>query len=309
MILTVTLNPSVDRTLFVARLSPHETNRVTKTETDAGGKGVNAARVLKELGQEVCAAGFLGGGTGAFVRSVLDREGVSHSFVEVGGDTRLNVLIEEESGGPPTTLNERGPEIRNEEWEALRASVVAVSKEARAVVFGGSVPPGLPPSAIAELVRAVRRDSLIVAVDCEGDALRLAIDERPDIVKPNGSEASALLGLSVSTPSEAAEAARRLLDMGVGSPIVSIGALGAVVATKDGAWLAKPPRIEARSTIGSGDSLLAGYVCGVLDGLSPAESLRLGTAAGAATAMTSGAEIGRRDTIRSLVGRVTIENV
>lgn len=309
MILTVTLNPSVDRTVFINRLSPHETNRVIKTETDAGGKGINAARVLKELGQEVCATGFLGGGTGAFVRSVLDREGVPHSFVEVSGETRLNVLVEEESGKPPTTLNERGPEIRSEEWEALRMSVVSASKGARALLLGGSIPPGLPAPAIAELVRAVRRDSLFVAVDCEGEALRFAIEQRPNVIKPNGSEASDLLGVRVNSPSDAIAAARRLLAMQVDSPIVSIGASGAVVATKDGTWFARPPQIEAKSTIGSGDSLLAGYVCGILSGLNPAESLRLGTAAGAATAMTSGAEIGGRDTIRSLVGRVTIESV
>ena len=144
MILTVTLNPCIDQTVFVDGLKLHDSNRVVRFETDAGGKGVNLSRVVAELGGESIATGLLGGGPGAFVRKVLDAQGVRHGFVEIEKDTRTNVAVEDGSGEAPTSFNAKGPLVSEQEWDALVDKVRALANGADWVTLGGSLPQGVP---------------------------------------------------------------------------------------------------------------------------------------------------------------------
>jgi 1-phosphofructokinase len=301
MILTVTLNPSVDRTLFVEGLRQHDSNRVLRCETDAGGKGVNASRMAARLGHGTCATGFLAGGTGAYVRRRLDDEGVQHEFVEVSGETRSNVSVEDGSGEPPTTFNERGAPVDGLDFEQLAEVLARRAAGARLAVLAGSLPPGSAPETYATIGSLLRSAGLLVAIDADGEPMKAAMALPPDLLKPNAAEASRLLGRAVDTPEDAVAAARTLSDQMVsaGSQVavaaVSMGADGAALASPGGAWWGEAVPVEARSTIGSGDSMVAGIVGALANGGTPEEALRWGLAAGAATALSDGADIGRRE--------------
>lgn len=306
MILSVTLNPSLDRTVFVDGLALHDTNRILRAETDAGGKGINLSRIVAELGGETFCTGFLAGGPGAFVERVLDTDGIGRNFVQVEGSTRVNTSIEDGSGRPPTTLNERGPEVDPRDWERFLALFESLAQAARWAAIGGSLPPGVPTDAYRRLVEIAQANDCRVCVDADGPPMAEALRARPDLIKPNGAEAGRLLGHMIDSPETALEAARGWRRGGVEFAMVSLGADGAVLSCETGDWIGESPRVEARSTIGSGDSLLGGFLARLQEGNRPEEAFRWGLAAGAATAMTDGSTIGSRSDIESLYERARV---
>ncbi len=312
MIVTVTLNPCVDRTLFVDGLKVHDTNRVTRTEMDAGGKGLNLSRVATRLGANTLALGFLGGEAGEYVRLRLAQEGVAERCVTIAAATRTNISVES-GDGPPTTLNEPGPPITTEEYQALEAELRRQPADGQWVVFAGSVPPSLPRNVIADLARCAHQAGCQVMVDADGDVMKHALNEPLDFIKPNRSEAERLLGRSLPEIKDVAAAARelhqRLLAQGsaLGLVVISLGAEGAVMASPRGTWHGLPIPVEARSTIGSGDSMVAGILTALTSGLDESEALRYGLAAGAATAMTSGSDIGQRADFDALLPQARVQ--
>lgn len=312
MILTVTLNPSVDHALFVDSLLLNDTNRVKRTERDAGGKGVNVARVAAELGSKVLATGFLGGGPGAYVRSVLARQGVSNDFVEVPGETRVNFSVEDGSGRPPTTFNEPGPEISPELFVSLRDHVRRMAVGANWVCLGGSIPPGVPTEAFRLLIEDARDCGCGIVLDADGEPLRKGLDAHPTFVKPNTKEASRLLGRNISSTADCIEAAKMLAE-GL-SPasdhesmvVISRGAEGAVLVSGGTVLVGESPKVTVNSSIGSGDSLVGGMLWALETGKSLEEAFRWGLAAGAATAATDGSEIARRPMVEKLFAEAVV---
>lgn len=307
MILTVTLNPSVDRLIYVKQLVPHDTNRILRIEEDVGGKGVNVARVLRRLGVPVVATGFLGGRTGRYVQHELsDIDGVQCEFVWVRGETRTNLAVQEEDGSPPTALNERGPEISPEELEALLKAVDMLSEGMAFVALGGSLPPGVPADIYATLGEIASRRGARVVLDADGEPLMQGLRASPYLIKPNENEAERLLGRAIDTLDDAARAAQELHNRGVPMVIVSIGEKGAALACAEGCWVAVPPEVRAISTIGSGDSMIAGVLSVLARDGTAEEAIRWGTAAGAATAMTDGSDIGTAEQIRELLPQAEV---
>lgn len=313
MLLSVTLNPSVDHALFIPALKIGDTNRVRRTERDAGGKGVNLSRVFAEMGGGTVATGFLGGGPGAYVRCVLENQGVRHDFVETSGETRVNFSVEEEeTSGVPTTFNERGPEISPREWESLLAKVRELAPGSAWAAIGGSLPPGVPLDAYATLGTMLREAGCKVLLDADGEAMREGLAGRPTMIKPNSAEAGRLLNREIVTDDEAANASRQLYEMlgrGEAIGLISRGAKGAAMTLASGTFLGDSPKVEARSTIGSGDSMLGAFLWSLEQGDAPEEALRWGLAAGAATATTSGAEIARRRVVELLYGEARVRRV
>lgn len=313
MILSVTLNPCVDKTLFVEGLRPHDTNRVVRVETDAGGKGVNLSRIVTELGGATLATGFLGGGNGATVRYVLETEGVPHEFVESAGETRANFSVES-GDGPPTVFGAKGETVSGLEWEQFLALAARRFAEASWVAMGGSLPPGLPSETYAVLGAMARESAARWVADADGDALRHGLAAAPDLIKPNRSEAGRLVGREIESVGDALSVARQLrgqlTDAGSPDPVVvvSLGAEGAVMACADGAFIGDPVEVRAVSTIGSGDSLVAAVLWANEGGLSWPEALRWGLAAGAATAMTDGTQIGQRPDIERNYERAKVRS-
>jgi 1-phosphofructokinase family hexose kinase len=313
VILTVTLNPSVDHALFVEELKIGDTNRVLRTERDAGGKGVNLARVAAELGAKTLATGFLGGGPGEYVRSVLEKQGVSHFFIEVEGETRINFSVEDKSEGCPTTFNERGPEIDAEDMDKLFMALHSWLEGVRWMTLGGSLPPGVDSDIFAKLIRFARQHDVRIALDADGEALKFGIEAGPHFIKPNSKEASRVLGRAVVTPTDALEASSilqaQLKSAGTNDPfvVISLGENGAVMACKDGLFRGQTPDVNARSTIGSGDSMVAGILWAIEEGKSLAEALQWGLACGAATATTDGSEIARKPKVLELLPLARVE--
>ncbi len=303
MILTVTLNPSLDHALFVSELKLHDTNRAVKTFKDAGGKGVNLSRVLAELGAETMATGFLGGGPGAYIRAVLDRQGVTHQFVEVEGDTRVNFSVEDESENPPTTLNEPGAFVSPAKLSELFSLVGELSKRASWVCLGGSLPPGVPKSVYADIIATLPNAK--IALDADGEPLSLALGSKLGLLKPNQAEAERLFGRKLDTDRDVIEAVKWLGEK-ADYAFISRGEHGAVLACDEGIFWGKTPEVDAVSTIGSGDSFIAGFLWSLTAGLSIQQSFQWALAAGAATATTDGSEIGRKPVIERLFGQASV---
>lgn len=309
MILTVTLNPSVDHAIFLDRLKLHDTNRVKRMETDAGGKGVNVARVAAELGAETLATGFLGGGNGAYIRKVLDKQGVRHDFIEVGGETRTNFSVEDDSGEPATTFNEPGQTMSEGNVRALFDKCLMLAKGGKWAALGGSLPPGVKEDIFADLTRLFHESGVKVALDADGEALRRGLQAGVDFVKPNVKEAERLLKTTIDSREDAISAARAIRS---GLPeqaivVISMGEGGAVMSSAEGLFFAESPKVEARSTIGSGDSLIGAMLWALEQGKAIEEALRWGISAGAATATTDGSEIARKPVVLELLPRVKVQ--
>jgi 1-phosphofructokinase family hexose kinase len=310
MILSLTLNPCVDQVLTIDGLKPHDTNRVKFSAEDAGGKGVNLSRVVAEMGGDTVATGFLGGTTGLFVRAVLAEQGVRNSFIEVAGSTRTNVSVEDGTGKPPTTFNERGPEISEAELHRLIGWLEELAHEATWIAIGGSLPPGVPTDIFRTLIEIGHASNARVLLDADGDPQRLGFDAKPDMVKPNSPECSRLLGRPIVSDEDALSAVDEIYErMGGGERIalLSRGKRGAVMRCAEGRFLGRSPEVEVRSTIGSGDSLLGAFLWAYESGKGLDTALRWGLAAGAATATTGGAEIARKVTVDNLFERALVE--
>lgn len=303
MILTVTLNPALDQTLYVDGLKPHDTNRVQKIETDAGGKGINLSRVAAELGAQTTATGFLGGDSGAFVRRVLKEQGVVDACLEADSPTRT-VWSVESGDGPPTTFNGAGGAVSPALWASLCATVSDLSAGAEWVALGGSLPAGVPVDAYRVLGELARSAGAKVLIDADGEAMKHALAFGPDLIKPNSHEASRLLGRELNSVDDVLGAAQelraRLPDNAL--VIVSMGGDGAVLAWPGGCRHYAAIPVTPKSTIGSGDSMLAGFLVGLLRGLSPDQAMPLALAAGAATAESDGASIARKEEVERLMG-------
>ncbi len=305
MILCVTLNPSVDRTLFVEKLVVGDTNRVIRTEIDAGGKGVNLARVYSELSGEAIAIGFLAGSNGKFIEHVLNLQNVKHEFTYVQGETRTNISIEENSGHPPTTLNEKGPNVSSDDWLKFLETYSKFIEKCQFVTLGGSLPQGVNKNAFAELMERFPGKRFVV--DADGEIMQFALQKIPFMIKPNADEAARLVGFEIATLDDAIKACKTL-RVKSDNVLLSMGKDGAILSWEDRLWMGIPPTVHSVSTIGSGDSLLAGFLFGLETG-EIEEAFRLGIACGAATAMTNGSEIGRKGTIDSLLSQVKVEPI
>lgn len=297
MIVTVTPNPAIDHAIYLDRLTPGDVNRVRRTRVSAGGKGVNVARTIHALGGEVLATGFLAGENGRLLRSGLG--GLPHQFVEVEGETRRNININDGSG-PPTSLNEAGPRVPQSAWGELCALIAQAGP--RWVALCGALPPGQGRySDLAELPG-------LQAVDADGEVLVDALGLRPALIKPNENEVERLLGRRPSSPEDglvAADALRERYD--VSTVVVSMGAMGAAMAGPEGRYVGTPPVVEVVSTLGCGDSMLGALLWALDSGRPHEEALRWGLAVGAAVARSEASSVGEKPL--ELLGQTTVRSV
>jgi 1-phosphofructokinase family hexose kinase len=259
VILTVTLNAALDTTYAVDLLTAGEVNPVTHVCTQAGGKGINVARVLRMLGHEAVITGLAGGPTGAAIRADLSDAGLPESLVPVAGDARRTVTVVED-GGLPTAFHERGPTIAPAEWARFLSMYRDLAARAAIVVLSGSLPPGVPRDAYAELIRLAPAAQTIV--DTSGVPLELAVAAGPDVVKPNRSELVTTTGIM-----DPLEAALRLRDGGAHAVVASLGDAGLLALTPDGDWRARPPESVEGNPTGAGDACVAVLAAGLANGI------------------------------------------
>ena len=308
MIITLTLNPAVDQTSRVARLEPGRVHRAFDTHLDPAGKGINVSRMAHRLGWPTIAFGFLAGDTGNIVERALRAEGVQHHLVRVPGQTRVNVTIVDGSG-QATSFFGAGPEVPADALASLDELLRFWLRAARVLVIAGSVPPGVPVRACADHVRAARGAGVKVFLDADGDVLREGLRAGPDLIKPNVAEAERLLDRRLPDEPAVIDAARELAGRGIGVVVISMGARGAICASGGRTWRVRPPAVELRSTVGSGDAMVAGLAVSVARGDSLDSGLALGAAAGAATAASEGTALGTADEIDRLRAQAEVEEI
>lgn len=297
MIVTLTANPSADRAVVLPdALVVGEVQRAVSSREDAGGKGVNVARVVAAAG--AAARAVVPVNAHDPYRMLLEDTGIDLDLVEVAGRARANLTITDPAG-ETTKLNLPGAELSAAEAEALTAGVVAAAEGATWLVLAGSLPPGVPPTFYADLIVAVRerwgQDAPFIAVDASGEALAAVVaTARPDLIKPNHEELAELVGEDHATDADLlADAARRataLVPDRVASALVTLGADGALLFTAEGAWRGRAPKIQVASTVGAGDSSLAGYLLAAVEGAAAPERLARSIAYGAAAATLPGTQ-------------------
>lgn len=308
-ITTVALNPAIDRTLVVPGFTAGATNRVASSRIDPGGKGINVARAAHALGARVQVLGFLGEANADLILRSLTHAGVTHQFLMVPGETRVNLKIIEPHSGQLTELNESGFTVSPERVEALVRLVEQRLPETAVLVLAGSLPSGVPVTLYRDLVARARQAGVPTILDADGEPMRAALAARPTLIKPNRDETERLLGRRLDGRWAVMLAARELLQAGPEVVVVSSGAEGAALATAREAWWATPPDIRPRSTVGAGDSMVAAFAVALSQGLSLPEALRLATAAGTATAGLDGTQVCTHDAVQAVLPRVHIAEI
>ncbi len=290
MLLTVTSNPTIDRTLHVSHLSVGEVHRASAVHLAAGGKGMNVTRAARTLGCPVLATGPLAGHAGRLMADLAVAEGIPAEWYWLpSGETRTCLLINHD-GHDTTVINEPGESVAAGAWTGFAAHVQTLAVQAQAVAFSGSLPPGVEPSALGELARAVVAPERAVYLDTSGAALE-AILTRPTglVIKINRAELAAGLGVTDYDFSleKILAAGQTLLERGAALVVITSGGEGALAISPEGCWQAQAPQVKVVSTVGSGDSMLAGLAIARLWGKNVAEALAYGVACGTANALTT----------------------
>ncbi|MFJ9518143.1 1-phosphofructokinase family hexose kinase [Kitasatospora sp. NPDC101801] len=277
MILTVTLNAALDVTYFVDALVPLASHRVDEVHERAGGKGINVARVLGALGCPVTVTGLVGGATGALLRRELGTAGLHDSLVPITGDSRRTVTVVSRRDGDATVFNETGPVVQPGEWRAFTDRYALLVRDADVVVLAGSLPPGLPEDAYAQLVTTAAAAGAVTVLDTSGPPLLAALAAGPDVVKPNAAELAAVTGQP-----DTVLAAAALRALGASVVVASSGPDGLLAITPDGSWQAAPPAQLSGNPTGAGDACVAALAAGLAVGAPWPEVLREAVALSAA---------------------------
>jgi len=306
VIYTITLNPAVDRELTVPAIEFDTVLRATAWRVDCGGKGFNVSRMLKALGTDSVALGFAGGRAGELLRDGLESLGIATDFIWIAGETRTNVSIVNEVHDRYLKVNEPGPAIAAAAQEALLTQVQRLARPGDWWVLAGSLPPGLPASIYADLIRIVQEAGGDAVLDSSGQALRAGCAARPFLVKPNDAEAGQITGLPVDTTAAVVAAAQAITELGVANVIISLGKKGALLAGGTGTWLATTVPIREANPIGAGDSMVGGLVWALNQGYNLPEALRWAIACGAATASMAGTAVGSPALVEELAPKVEI---
>jgi 1-phosphofructokinase/tagatose 6-phosphate kinase len=292
VIVTVTMNAAIDRTLTVPNFQRGQRHRASQGLTLAGGKGINIARALKRFGVPVVATGLAGGNTGTRIVEELTGEAILNDFVRIDDESRTSTAIVDPTANSYTEVNEWGPHVQPEELEMLLEKLAYLSRGADYVVFAGSLPRGVDDSFYAEAVRELNRRGARTVLDSEGEPLRLGVQAEPLLVSPNEREAESLVGQEFHDDEDFIAG----LEM-----IAELGARNVLITRESGCWAllrfdrvttryrALAPRVDPVSAVGSGDVLLAGFVAALLDGRTEEEALRSAVAAGAASTLEVGA--------------------
>lgn len=309
MIITVTMNPAVDKTVEVDKLRPNDLNRISKVEYDAGGKGINVSKTLCAMGCSSLAMGFLGGNAGKTIENVLTLWDIPHDFIWVEGETRTNTKVYAFDGGV-TELNEPGPAVSKMELELLLTKILAHTNEHTLVVLSGSIPAGIDTGIYAEITKRVHEKGGSVLMDADGPLFKKALTASPDMIKPNHKELEEFVGAEKPlTQGELKAIAADLQKDGIHTTAVSMGAEGALFMKGDYAVRCPALKVEAHSTVGAGDAMVAALAYAWEHQLSEEDMVRLCMAASAGAVTTIGTKPPSRDQIESLIPQVMIHKI
>jgi tagatose 6-phosphate kinase len=312
VILTVTLNAAIDRTVAVPNFRLGRRHRAVESRTVAGGKGINVARALNLLGRPVIAAGFVGGPTGTRVLEQLEEESVLTDFTRIAAETRINLAVIDPTSGEQTEINERGPAVSPEEVQRLFERIAYLASGARICVLAGSLPPGAGNDLYARLIADLSRRGVPVVLDAEGEAMLDGIRAGASMVTPNEREAEELVGQEFADRGDLAQGLLELVRLGATEAAITRPE-GCVAAVGEGSSRqlleVHTDPLEPVSTVGSGDAFLAGYVAARYEGRSPEDCLAYGVACGAESTQHFGAGTVDRNQVERLLGEVSVHDL
>ncbi|MDA8422635.1 MAG: 1-phosphofructokinase [Nitrospiraceae bacterium] len=308
MIYTITLNPALDRTLWVERIRADDSNRIKKEERYAGGKGIDVSRVLTMLGVGSTALGFVGGFTGAELEGRLLNEGISCDFIRISGETRTNIIMNDMSTGGQSVFGASGPVIEPYELMQMIHKVEGLEHPGM-VIISGSIPPGVHPKIYRKIIEIAKNRNAKVILDADGEALVEGTQAFPDIIKPNIHELSRLVGAELKEQDDIIDAARSVQKKGIGLLLVSMGAKGILLIGEKESYHAAHPEVIVKNTIGAGDSAVAGFIYALTESKSLKEALAYAVAAGTATTLMPGTALCCKDDFLRLLPAVHVREL
>jgi 1-phosphofructokinase len=315
MIITLTLNPALDKTARVDVVRPNALNRLRDLTLDAGGKGVNVSAMIRALGGESIAAGFSGGGAGDELQSLIAQKGLRADFVRIAAVTRTNLKVVADDGAL-TEFNEPGPPIQPGEWRELEQKLSGYGARGNTIVLSGSLPAGLCADTYQKLSAMLRRAGAAVFLDADGEALKRALESGPegvpDYIKPNRYELLQYFGISDDDgvrEAKLAELCRALIGRGIKLAALSMGEDGAMFVNGKGVWRAPALPVAVRSTVGAGDSMTGALVYGIEQGLPEERCFALAMAASAGACTTEGTNPPPRSLVDTLLTQTKIERI
>lgn len=306
MIVTVTMNPAIDKTVDIGKFERGDLNRIKRVEIDAGGKGINVSKTIRELGGESIATGFVGGTSGTIIKQVLTDLGLRTDFVEVKGETRTNLKVVEETG-EVTELNEPGPEVSEEQLNDLLNRLEGYANPDTLFVLAGSIPAGIPTDIYRKITEQVHQKGAMVLLDADGVLFSESLKGKPDMLKPNRSELERYYQMDYrASEQELVLMGGKLLKQGVSMAAISLGQMGAIFLTKGKRYRCPGLRVKAHSTVGAGDALVAAMAYSWDEKLPLETCIRLcmGASAGAVTSI--GTKPPKRSLVDELVEQVEL---
>lgn len=308
MIYTITLNPALDRMLWVDKIRPDDSNPIEREERYAGGKGIDVSKVLTTLGVRNKALAFVGGFTGEELEGLLLNDGIGCDFVKISGETRTNIIVNDMTTGTQTVFNAPGPQIKPYELMQMMHKIERL-EEPDIVAISGSLPPGIHPEIYRKVTEMAKSRGAKIILDTDGEALKAGIGGFPNAIKPNVHELSRLVDAELDTMAEIITAARGVRQQGVEIVLVSMGAKGILLVGEKEQYLASPPNVEVKNTIGAGDSAVGGFIFGLAQAKSPKDALIYAVAAGTATTLRPGTALCEKDDFLRLVPQIKLQKV
>jgi 1-phosphofructokinase family hexose kinase len=312
MIITVTLNAAIDKTLAVPNFRLGRRHRAVEQTAMAGGKGVNVARALRALGQPVIATGIAGGPTGTRIVEHLTEEGILNDFVRIREESRTSTAVVDPTSGEQTEINEHGPHVSEGELELFVDKLLYLAKGAAVCVIAGSLPRGVDSALYARLIEEMKRLDVTTLLDAEGEPMRLGTRARPDVVSPNELESEGLVGYEFSDDGDRRAAVREMVDLGAAESVMTL-ADGCLALLGEGSerrmYRATLEPLEPVSSVGSGDAFLAGFVAARYGGRSKDDSLRFAVACGAESTQHFGAGRLEEREVERLMPEVRVEEL
>lgn len=309
MIITVTLNPALDKTIEIDEFKIDSVNRIVSTRVDAGGKGINVSKVIKELQYKSLALGFLGGSSGSQIKNYLDDLNIDNEFLLVKGETRTNLKIIDKVNKTHTDINENGPSLGKQDITNIKEKIMQHCEEGSLVVLSGSVPNEVSTSVYGEIIKAVKSKGGKVILDAEGELLMEGIKAGPYMVKPNIDELEKAFGISINNEEEIIETAKKVLEYGVKYVVISLGSEGSIFISTDTVAKVKGIKVQVKSTVGAGDSMVAALAVATEKGYTLEEAIKLACATSTANVMTEGTQTGRLVDIDRIKNEININYI
>ena len=303
MIYTVTINPSIDYIVQLPELHLGLVNRMAYDNKLPGGKGINVSRILRELGHDSVAWGFMGGFTGRFITDALEKDGLKTDFTPIAADTRINVKIKAEE---ETEINGKGPAVTPAEIATFKEKFAHLTAD-DVVIFAGSLVPNLDDDFYFELIKIIQEKGAQFVIDTTGESLRKALQEKPLVVKPNNHELAELFGVEFSGIDDIIKYAQKLREMGAQYVMISMAGDGGLLVTADGVYRSLAPQGTVVNSVGAGDSMLAGFTGTYADTHDPVEAFRYGLASGSATAFSE--DLATRAKIDEILPQIKITKI